>query len=100
VAVFASKVAKFGIARAGVLAVAQNQPELTINDTQAEAAAEGVNLELYFGWNPFVRALFFWLRGDAADPVQYAHERIYKRLVELECSVKAQKAWLDWYAPS
>jgi hypothetical protein len=94
--VFASKAAEFAVARAGILAVAANQQPLNIAEAQAEAAAEGVNLELFIGWSAFVRQLFFWLRGDAADPVTEAHERIYKRLVELECSSEAQKAWLDW----
>jgi SacI restriction endonuclease len=94
--VFASKAAGFAVARAGILAVAPNQRPLSIVGAQAEAAAEGVNLELFIGWTAFVRQLFFWLRGDAADPVNDAHERIYKRLVELECSSGAQKVWLEW----
>jgi hypothetical protein len=98
--VFASKVAGFGVARAGILAVASNQQPLDIAEAQAEAAAEGVNLELFIGWTAFVRQLFFWLRGDAADPVRHAHERIYTRLVELECSADAQKSWLEWDSPA
>jgi hypothetical protein len=94
--VFASKAAGFAVARAGILVVAPNQQPLNIAEAQAEAAAEGVNLELFIGWTAFVRQLFFWLRGDAADPVTDAHERIYKRLVELECSSQAQKVWLEW----
>lgn len=94
--VFASKAARFGVARAGILAVAANQQPLDIGEAQAEAAAEGVNLELFVGWTAFVRQLFFWLRGDAADPVRQAHEQIYTRLVELECSADAQANWLEW----
>ena len=94
--VFASKAAGFAVARAGILAVAPNQQPLNITEAQAEAAAEGVNLELFVGWTAFVRQLFFWLRGDAADPVSDAHERIYRRLVEVECSSQAQKVWLEW----
>ena len=93
--VFASKAAKFGVARAGILAVAPNQRPLDIVAAQEEAAAEGVNLELFVGWTAFVRQLFFWLRGDPADPVRHAHERIYERLIELECSSEGQKAWLE-----
>ena len=94
--VFASKVARFSVVRGGVLAVAANQQALDIEVARSEAAAEGVNLELFVGWPAFVRQLFFWLRGDAADPVVHAHERIYKRVVELECSVEAQRVWLKW----
>jgi hypothetical protein len=42
--VFASKAARFGVARAGVLAVAPTQGHLDVTAAQAEAAAEGVNL--------------------------------------------------------
>ena len=94
--VFASKASQFGVARAGILAVAPTQQQLDLAEAQAEAAAEGVNLELFIGWTAFVRQLFFWLRGDAADPVRHAHERIYARLVELECSAEGQTAWLAW----
>ena len=94
--VFASKASRFGVARAGILAVAPTQEPLDLAGAQAEAAAEGVNLELFIGWTAFIRQLFFWLRGDAADPVRHAHERIYSRLVELECSAEAQSAWLAW----
>jgi hypothetical protein len=93
---FGCKAARFGVGRAGILAVAPNQAPLEFTGAQAEAAAKGVHLELFIGWTAFVRQLFFWLRGDAADPVRHAHERIYSRLVELECSAEAQGAWLAW----
>ncbi len=93
---FANKAAEFGVARAGVLAVAPNQQPLDADTARAEAAGKGLNLELFVGWSAFVGQLFFWLRGDATDPVRHAHERIYERLLELECSDAAQSIWLEW----
>lgn len=91
---FASKALRAGVARAGILVVAAAQPVLPLADAQEEATLSGVNLELFVGWTVFVRQLFFWLRGDAADPVNDAHQFIYKRLIQLECSAEAQKDWL------
>ena len=45
--VFASKASRFGVARAGILAVAPTQEPLDLAGAQAEATAEGVNLALH-----------------------------------------------------
>lgn len=92
---FATKAARFSVARAAVLAVSPQQPQFDATAAQREARAEGVTLEPFVGWREFVRQLFFWLRSDAIDPVKEAHERIYARLVELECSRESQENWLS-----
>jgi hypothetical protein len=92
---FALKAARFKVARAGVLAVAPSQVPLDLAQAQQAASELGVTLEVFFGWGPYVRQMFFWLPSDVANPVALAHSHIYKRLVELECSEEALERWLE-----
>jgi hypothetical protein len=94
VRVFVKKAAEAGIARAGVLAVSPAKQTLDLTTAEAEAAAIGVDLEIFFGWKPYIRRILFWLPDGIAEPLKLAHERIYERLVELECSREAQETWM------
>jgi hypothetical protein len=95
VRVFVGKAAAFSVARAVVLAVAPQQP-IDLTDALEDAEAAGIILRVFPGWRSFIRQIFFWLPADVSDPVTLAHQYIYNRLVELECSTEAQNSWLDW----
>jgi hypothetical protein len=91
---FVAKAAAVGVARAGVLAVAQDQEPLDVRAAQIAAAQKGLALEVFLGWAGYLHQLLFWMPSDIPFPVDEAHRRIYERIVELECSPEGQELWL------
>lgn len=96
--IFSSQAAKM-VGRAAMLAVSFGQQPLDISSAQARAARLGLDLEVFIGWIPYARQIFFWSPDDAAKAIRAAHEFIYERLIDLECSAEAQEAWLEWRPP-
>lgn len=87
------------VGRAAMLAVSLGQPPIDVAMSQKTAAGAGLDLEVFIGWTPYVRQIFFWSPDDAAKAIRTAHERVYERLIDLECSNEAQFAWLEWRPP-
>lgn len=96
---FSDKAATF-VGRAAILAVSLGQQEIDIAGAKTAAAAGGLHLEVFIGWTPYARQIFFWSPEDAAKAIRAAHEFIYQRLGELECSPDALESWLNWRPPS
>ncbi len=87
------------VGRAAILAVALGQEQIDVPSAQKVAADLGLDLQVFVGWTPYARQIFFWSPDDAAKAIRAAHEFVYQRLVELECSSEAQRAWLEWRPP-
>lgn len=96
--IFSAQAAKV-VGRAAMLAVSLGQPQIDIATAQKKAAAIGLDLAVFVGWTPYARQIFFWHPEDAAKAIRAAHEFIYERLIDLECSTEAQGAWLEWRPP-
>lgn len=91
---FIAKAAPAGVARAGVLAVAPDQEPLDVGPVQRAAGEHGLALEVFLGWAGYLHQLLFWMPSDIQFPIEEAHQRIYERVVELECSQAGQDLWL------
>lgn len=91
--------ASASVGRAAVLAVALGQGPIDVKSAQTLAAKRGLDLQVFVGWSPYARQIFFWSPDDAAKAIRAAHAFVYQRLIELECSSDAQKAWLAWHPP-
>jgi hypothetical protein len=87
------------VGRAAVLAVALGQGEIDIKSAQRRAAEHGLDLQVFVGWSTYARQVFFWSPEDAAKAIRAAHSFVYERLIELECSPRSLRSWLEWRPP-
>jgi hypothetical protein len=94
-----SSLASGAVGRAAILAVSLGQEALQVAAAQQTAAEHGLDLEVFVGWTPYARQIFFWSPDDATKAIRAAHEFVYQRLIDLECSTEALESWLEWRPP-
>jgi hypothetical protein len=92
---FAAKVAARGLTRAAVVAVADDQEELPLEEVQAYAQSLGVKLALYRGWGQLVSDVVFHSTTDPSAMLEGAAGTILARLEEIEVSSSGVERWLQ-----
>lgn len=90
---FCQKTAEAGVQKAAVLAAASTQKEFKIHDAREWAAARGVALTVFWGWEHFVRQAVFWCPHPWADAIVRGDQFIRVRLIAAEVSTAALREW-------
>ncbi len=94
VRLFTEKAAEAGAQEAAILAVAQKQGPLRIEEHRGVAASMGVSLSLFLGWEPFVEQVLYWAHPPRHEAAKLAASLIQARLIEAEVSEHGVERWL------
>lgn len=89
----ARKAAEAGVTRAAMLAVAAGQKPIEPTAAREWAAAHGVALTVFWGWEEFIRQAVFWSQHPRDEAVAQADGFIRARLIEAEASPEAVEHW-------
>jgi len=92
---FAQKGIEAGVGEAAMVAVARNQHALSVDEARNWAAARGVSLSLFMGWDSFVRQVLFWSAIPQLEGAREVPKLIYERIVGLEVSEAGASQWLE-----
>jgi hypothetical protein len=90
---FAQKSMDNDVSEAAIVAVAPGQPQIAATTAREWAAARGVSLTLFSGWEHFIRQVLFWASIPTSEGVQALPALVFARLVELEVSEVGAKLW-------
>jgi SacI restriction endonuclease len=90
---FAQKSTDNNVSEAAIVAVAPWQPQIDATAAREWAAARGVSLTLFLGWEHFIRQAMFWASIPTSEGVRALPALVFARLVELEVSQDGAKLW-------
>jgi hypothetical protein len=85
---FLRRVQRRGLRRAGIVAVASGQEDLSA------VGRESWVLRVYLDWGSLLRELSFWWPLTEDEFLTLAHRHVYDQLVRVEASDKALEMWL------
>lgn len=95
---FAHKAAQEGVPIAAVVAVATRQKPFAEEPAKAWARDRGVELTVFWGWEPLVSQVVLWSPHSEAETIRKAALALRDRLVEVEASVEAVEMWVSLLA--
>lgn len=90
---FAKKVLDNGGERASVIAVAQDDVPDDASEAIEWAAERGLDLQIYIGWQNFVREVLTWCPLPTFRAAAAVTPRVYARLIEQEAEPAAVDFW-------
>lgn len=93
VQIFANKCITMGVREAAVVMVATGQATLSAETLSAWAAARGMSLTLFHGWDGIVEQTLFWADVPKLDGARTAVTFIRERLQAVEASAEAVALW-------
>jgi hypothetical protein len=91
--IFANKCISMGVREAAVVMVAEGQEILNAEALSASAAARGMGLTLFHGWDSIVEQALFWADLPKVDGAKAAVTFIRDRLQGVEASAEAVTLW-------
>jgi len=95
---FAHKAAQEGVPIAAVVAVATRQEPFSEQSAREWARERGVELTVFWGWEPLVSQVVLWSPRSEAETICDAALAVRDRLVEVEASVEAVEMWVSLLA--
>lgn len=91
--IFGKKCLDLGVREAGLVLVAGTQATIDTFSLSKWASDFGIGVTVFLGWNSFAPQALFWSRLPMTDAVSAAVDRIEARLIEIEASREAVRAW-------
>lgn len=76
------------------IAISSQQKALDIAEPVKWAEEREVMLRVFFDWNAFIGNALLWSKLPFKEAAKDAHQRIFKRLREVEASKEALEIWM------
>lgn len=92
---FVEKMARRGVPRAAILAVAAAQSGIAADALESRAEELGVSLRLFMDWGSFVREAVFYASGHPAEVLDAIRRQVLARAQELHVSSRGVREWQD-----
>ena len=93
VQIFGKKCLDLGVREAAVVMASERQQPLDDDALTEWAAAFGLGLTLFYGWEQFVDQALFWSAQAKPIAADFAARFIHQRLVAVEASPDAVATW-------